>query len=152
MDKRSVLFALLVGLILAACLPQPAIDPMPPPTPNPAPTVTPIPTASPEPTATLDDAAWQERFFAIEPGATREEVEARIGPPDSRQELAFPSEPFFGPGEGLSAVLEPGAPYEEWFYRRGEMDYYVWFSAPPDDPGGAWGVIMAASYPADAVF
>jgi hypothetical protein len=158
MDKRSVLFALLAGLVLAACLPQPAIDPMPPPTPNPAPadspepTVTPAPTASPAPTATLDDAAWQERFSAIESGASRGEVETQLGPPDARQELTLPSEPFFGPGEGLAAILEPGAPYEEWVYRRAEIGYYVWFSAPPGDPAGTWGVVLAASYPADAVF
>jgi hypothetical protein len=152
MDKRSVLFALLAGVVLAACLPQPAIDPMPPPTPNPAPTITPILTASPAPTATLDDAAWGERFSAIEPGASREAVESQLGPPDARQELTLPSEPFFGPGEGLAAILEPGAPYEEWIYRRAEIDYYVWFSAPPGDPAGAWGVVLAASYPADAVF
>jgi hypothetical protein len=152
MNKRSAPFALLAGLILAACLPRQPVAPSPAPTATPAPTVTPAPTASPEPTAAPDDAAWEERFFAVKPGVVREEVEAQLGPPDERQEMTIPEEPFFGPGEGLSVILEPGAPYEEWVYRRAEMDYYVWFSAPPGDPAGAWEVVLTASYPADAVF
>jgi hypothetical protein len=158
MNKRSAPFALLAGLILAACLPRQPVAPTPAPTASPAPTVTPAPTASPAPTdspgptAVPDDAAWEERFFAVKPGVVREEVETRLGPPDERQEMTIPEEPFFGPGEGLSVILEPGAPYEEWVYRRAEMDYYVWFSAPPGDPAGAWEVVLTASYPADAVF
>jgi hypothetical protein len=132
-------------------------------TPTNTPTLTSTPTVPPTSTSTdgpvsaagsplLQGEVTTETFSQVEPGATRAEVEALLGAPDERQEMLLPEGPFWGPQEALSAILEPGAPFEEWVYHRDEYDYYVWFAAPADEPGEDWQVIQTASYPAGAVF
>jgi len=88
----------------------------------------------------------------VDTGAAREEVRARLGEPDRRSEFKMPATPFFGPQESLAGRVPAGSLVEEWVYREGDEERYVWFSGAEDLPGDRWRVIATGRYPADAVY
>jgi hypothetical protein len=86
----------------------------------------------------------------ILPGMSRADVTNLLGRPDAVNAGTLPEGPFFGPQESLTAVLPPGADYEEWIYPVGEDDCYVWFAG--EGARENWRVVLTAAYPRDAVF
>lgn len=85
-------------------------------------------------------------------GASKEDVIASLGEPLRTQEFILPAEPFFGPQEGLAALLPPGTVVEEWVYERGEEDLYIWFAGEEGQAQEDWRVVAKGSYPRDAVY
>jgi hypothetical protein len=75
-----------------------------------------------------------------------------LGSPDERSQHTLSDGPYYGPSEGLVALLRPGDPFEEWVYMHIEWDYYVWFAGESKSPNGDWRVILTARYPHGAVF
>jgi hypothetical protein len=88
----------------------------------------------------------------VREGSTRDEVRTALGEPAEVNEFVLPSEPFFGPQEGLSGIVPAGSGVEEWVYRQDGEVLYVWFSGQPGEDQAGWTVIMTATYPKDAVF
>jgi hypothetical protein len=88
----------------------------------------------------------------VDTGFVRAEVRARLGEPDRRREFKMPSTPFFGPQESLAGRVPAGTSVEEWVYREGDEERYVWFAGAEDQPGDRWRVIATGRYPAEAVY
>jgi len=88
----------------------------------------------------------------VEVGFSREEVIEAVGQPDTTQEFTLPSEPFFGPQEGLANILAPGTLVEEWAYELNDEILYVWFASESGEPREDWPVVATGVYPAGAVF
>ena len=103
-------------------------------------------------TAAIGCSSVPEASREVQPGQTREEVTAILGNPDEILEFTLPSEPFFGPQEGLTSLLPPGAQVEEWQYLIDEEVVYVWFAGDEAEPRVQWKVIETAIYPQDAVY
>jgi len=91
-------------------------------------------------------------FLLIEAGASRGEVTLCLGEPAEMQEFDLPSGPFFGPSEGLAALLEPGTPIEEWIYYDDDTSYYFWFASDTGETKEHWRLIDKANYPKGAIF
>ena len=85
-------------------------------------------------------------------GLTKDEVIALLGEPDQTQEFILPSEPFFGPQEGLVNLVPAGTVIEEWAYEIGEQVLYIWFTGQPDESHEDWLVLDTAKHPKDAVY
>jgi hypothetical protein len=96
--------------------------------------------------------AERDAASEIQAGQTRDEVVAAVGEPDEVDEVTLPSEPFFGPQEGLASLLPAGTRVEEWRYRSAGEVMYVWFAGGASKPREDWTVIDTAVFPADAVF
>lgn len=88
----------------------------------------------------------------VQPGQTRAEVRATAGDPDEIIEFTIPTEPFFGPQEGLASLLPAGTRVEEWQYQNLGEVIYIWFAGGAADSREDWRVIETAVFPADAVF
>jgi hypothetical protein len=91
-------------------------------------------------------------FPLIEPGASRAELILCLGEPAEVQSYNLPTEPFFGPAEGLVNLLEPGTPIEEWIYQDDDTNYYFWFASPTGEAEDQWRLIEKAAYPKGVVF
>lgn len=93
-------------------------------------------------------------LFAIRQGKSRDEVLKSLGPPLRKRGDTAPAgpSPSWGPQEGLESLIGLGAPYEEWLYRDGGYDYYVWFATRTGQPQSQWVVMAVAKYPTGAVF
>ena len=88
----------------------------------------------------------------IIPGQAMAEVRAAAGDPDETQTFTLPSEPFFGPQEGLANLLPAGTQVEEWQYLHGDEVTYVWFAGEAGALPETWTVVDTATYPADVVW
>jgi hypothetical protein len=88
----------------------------------------------------------------IQIGQTRDEVIAVVGDPDEITTFTIPDEPFFGPQESLTNLLEAGTLVEEWRYAFTKEVTYVWFATKSSEPREEWKVIDTATVPADAVY
>lgn len=92
------------------------------------------------------------RADVVDTGSVRAEVRARLGEPDRRREFKLPATPFLGPQESLAGRVPAGTLVEEWVYREGDEERYVWFSGAADQPRNRWRVIATGRYPAGAVY
>ena len=88
----------------------------------------------------------------IEVGMTRADVRAHLGEPEEIQPFFLRDERLFGPQEELIGLVPFGTTVEEWVFRIGDDNFYVWFGGEPDQPAADWTVIAVARYPVDAVF
>jgi hypothetical protein len=88
----------------------------------------------------------------VDAGSLPEDVRMRLGEPDRKAEFKMPATPFSGPQESLTGLVPEGALVEEWVYREGDEERYIWFSGAEDQPRDRWQVIETARYPAGAVF
>jgi hypothetical protein len=88
----------------------------------------------------------------IEIGIAQSDVVRLLGQPDRTQEFDYPDEPFFGPQESLTGLVEPGETVIEWIYELGDNNLYIWFTGGPGWPRSSLRVIAFATYPKDAVF
>ena len=95
---------------------------------------------------------FSEKFNSVQIGASLSGIIRILGQADARQEQTFPEGPFFGPGEELSAVLNPGELYQEWIYTRDGWDYYIWFKKESASSQNEWRVVQTAKYLHGAVF
>ena len=91
-------------------------------------------------------------FPLIELGASRAELILCLAEPAEVQSYNLPSGPFFGPGQGLVNLLEPGTPLEEWIYEDDDTNYYFWFASTTGEAEAQWRLIEKASYPKGVVF
>jgi hypothetical protein len=87
----------------------------------------------------------------ITQGSSKDDVIALYGEPDRTQEFILPSEPFFGPQEGLAKLVPPGTVIEEWAYEIGEEELYIWFTGE-DEAREEWLVLDLGRYPKGAVY
>lgn len=85
-------------------------------------------------------------------GQTRAEVRQTLGDPDRTDEYPLPEAATFGPQEELSGKVPVGQPVEEWVYKRGDEEIYIWFAGQNGEEPGQWTVIHYAVYPAAAVY
>lgn len=90
-----------------------------------------------------------ERFERIEQGMSRQQVEAKLGSPETTETL--PGYGMFGP-----APENHRAPYEQWRYAEGNQFYYVWFGDAAADTAlnkkDSWKVIGTADAPKDIIY
>lgn len=93
-----------------------------------------------------------DRFTLIEPGASRGEVTVCLSDPAEMQEYDLPTGPFSGPAEGLTDLLKPGTPIEEWVYHDDDASYYFWFASNTGEAKEHWRLIEKATYPKGVVF
>jgi hypothetical protein len=87
----------------------------------------------------------------ITQGSSKDDVIALYGEPDRAQEFILPSEPFFGPQEGLAKLVPPGTVVEEWAYEIGEEELYIWFTGE-GEAREEWLVLDLGRYPKGAVY
>ncbi len=91
-------------------------------------------------------------FEKMASGASQAEVTLCLGQPAEINEYSLPAAPFFGPAEALTSLIEPGTPVEEWLYYGDDQTYYLWFTAPSNEPAEQWLLVGTAVYPTGAVF
>jgi hypothetical protein len=95
---------------------------------------------------------FSEKFDLVEVGSSPGSIMELLGSPDERSQHRLPDGPYYGPSEGLVALLKPGDPFEEWVYLQDGWDYYVWFAGESSSLNGDWRVILTARYSHGAVF
>ncbi len=83
---------------------------------------------------------------------TREHVRELLGKPEGRGRSHVRSGFIFGPTEGLSSILQPGTPYEQWQWSDERNTYYVWLASKNQESPEEWLVVAKGHYPTDAVF
>jgi len=96
--------------------------------------------------------SFEEQFESVAVGASRVSVEQKLGEARKTTSGRVPSDPFWGPQEGLEAVLGAETEYEEWQYRSNNRIYLVWFGNKNDSRKQKWRVVGKTSYPEGAVF
>ncbi|HET6371234.1 MAG TPA: hypothetical protein VFG95_08555 [Nitrospiria bacterium] len=89
---------------------------------------------------------------AVDTGSMRADVRARMGEPEQVREFKLPEGPFFGPQESLAGLVPAGTLVEEWVYRVGNDELYVWFAGAEGEAKDQWRVLETARYPAGAVY
>ena len=104
------------------------------------------------PASTCQTLDLADSFILMEPGASRTQIITCLLDPIETQTFVLPAEPFFGPGEGLASLLEPGTPVEEWIFQDEDNNYYIWFASDPGEQEGDWRLVDKASYPIGVVF
>jgi len=87
-------------------------------------------------------------------GMSRDEVRAEMGEPERTRDDRERGVPSFGPGEGLSSVLDEGDAYEEWVWTDDKWEMYAWFAAPRGTQAerGTWKVVWVAVGRTDVVY
>lgn len=83
---------------------------------------------------------------------TRDHVRALLGEPVGRGRSHVHGGFMFGPTEGLSSILQPGTPYEQWQWFDERNTYYVWFAPTGQEPPQEWLVVAKGNHPTGAVF
>ena len=96
--------------------------------------------------------SFSDKFDLVKVGSSRKSVADALGSPDKRSHHTLPDGPYYGPGEGLAALLKPGESFEEWVYWRDGLDYHVWFAEESRSPTGELSVVLTAKYTHGAVF
>jgi hypothetical protein len=89
---------------------------------------------------------------AVDTGSMRADVRARWGEPERVREFKLPEGHFFGPQESLTGLIPAGTLVEEWVYRAGKEEMYVWFAGAEGEAKDQWRVIETGRYPAGAVY
>ncbi len=100
----------------------------------------------------LSSCSFESKFSQVKPGLTRSEIKNLLGDPMVIQNGVTTDQPFWGPQEGLDGILGVGAPFEEWLYKEGDQNYYIWFGAKSGKPKSSWLVIRNNKYPEGVVF
>ena len=104
------------------------------------------------PASTCQMLELADSFNLMEVGASRTQIITCLLDPVETQTFVLPSEPFFGPGEGLVSILEPGTPVEEWIFQDEDTNYYIWFASDSGEEKEDWRLVDKASYPIGVVF
>ena len=96
--------------------------------------------------------SFAEKFQQIEVHQTRAEVTEILGPAATVTNADFPEGHFMGPQAGMTNVIEPGQPYEQWEYVAAGEIYLVFFAGDESAPVNQWNVVGKTHYPKGAVF
>lgn len=91
-------------------------------------------------------------FTEVRVSETREHVRELLGEPDGLERSHVPEGIFWGPTEGLSSILGPGVPYEQWQWTDETYTYNVWFASKNQEPPEKWLVVSKGRYPTGAIF
>src|SRR5947207_2852313 len=80
-------------------------------------------------TGSVGNTGFAHSFEAVSTGSSKGQVRAALGEADNRVSRALRGVHAQTAPPDLVKALPPGTPYEVWVYRRGETDYYLYFSS-----------------------
>ncbi|HEX4793520.1 MAG TPA: hypothetical protein VH370_06995 [Humisphaera sp.] len=95
----------------------------------------------------IGNTQFAHSFDAVSTGATKNQVRAALGEADNRVTRALRGVHAGNAPPELVKALPPGTPYEVWVYRRGETDYYMYFSSGSGAPVEDWKLVARRSVP-----
>jgi hypothetical protein len=98
-------------------------------------------------TGSIGDTQFAHSFEAVSTGSTKGQVRAALGEADNRVTHPLRGVHAQNAPADLVKALPPGAPYEVWVYRRGETDYYLYFSSGSGAPVEDWKLVTRRSVP-----
>ena len=91
---------------------------------------------------------FAKSYDSVSTGATKDQVRAQLGQPDSQIPGRVSGHHKSLPGAGdLAQTLPANTPFEAWVYRRGQDDYYVYFSSGSNAPREDWRVVARKTVP-----
>jgi hypothetical protein len=95
----------------------------------------------------VGNTGFAQSFDAVSTGASKDQVRARLGEADNRvPHVMRGGHPTTTPPE-LVKALPVNTPYEEWVYRRGQTDYYLYFSSGSNAPREDWKLVTRRTVP-----
>jgi len=87
-------------------------------------------------------------YNSVQTGATKDQVRAAMGQPDSRFIGRVGSARNTGDPRGtLSGTFPHGTPFEVWRYTRGNTEYRMYFGAAPGLASSDWRLVNREAVP-----